>query len=152
MLFSINARKFLLCSILFLPCSFAVISSTDCVWYGFLSKPSFRSLVSKHIRNFFLSVWFGEWWLPVSYSTITHEFIQSVCSVTSSSIPCLTRDSISSLKADSRWTGTFLGACHAGLYSGLRWNLFTEVLPLCGCLTFLKANDTPGLQTWTVGW
>ena len=26
-------------------------------------------------------------------------------------------------------------------------NLFTEVLPLCGCLTFLKANDSPGLQT-----
>ena len=31
-------------------------------------------------------------------------------------------------------------------------SLFTEVLPLCGCLTFLKANDSPGLQTWTVGW
>ena len=26
-------------------------------------------------------------------------------------------------------------------------SLFTEVLPLCGCLTFLKANDSPGLQT-----
>ena len=26
-------------------------------------------------------------------------------------------------------------------------SLFTEVLPLCGCFTFLKANDSPGLQT-----
>ena len=26
-------------------------------------------------------------------------------------------------------------------------SLFTKVLPLCGCLTFLKANDSPGLQT-----
>ena len=26
-------------------------------------------------------------------------------------------------------------------------SLFTEVLPLCGCLTFLKANNSPGLQT-----
>ena len=31
-------------------------------------------------------------------------------------------------------------------------SLFTEVLPLCGCLTFLKANNSPGLQTRTVGW
>ena len=26
-------------------------------------------------------------------------------------------------------------------------SLFTEVLPLCRCWTFLKANDSPGLQT-----
>ena len=26
-------------------------------------------------------------------------------------------------------------------------SLFTKVLPLCGCLTFLKANDSSGLQT-----
>ena len=26
-------------------------------------------------------------------------------------------------------------------------SLFTKVLPLCWCLTFLKANDSPGLQT-----
>ena len=26
-------------------------------------------------------------------------------------------------------------------------SLFTEVLPLCGCLTFLKANYSPALQT-----
>ena len=26
-------------------------------------------------------------------------------------------------------------------------SLFTEVLPLCGCWTFLKANESPGLQT-----
>ena len=26
-------------------------------------------------------------------------------------------------------------------------SLFTRVLPLCGCLTFLKANNSPGLQT-----
>ena len=26
-------------------------------------------------------------------------------------------------------------------------SLFTEVLPLCGCLTFLKANESPGLRT-----
>ena len=153
----------------------AVISSTDLVWYGSLSKASFRSLGSKHILSFFLTVWFGEWWLPVSFSTITYELTQSVCSFTSSSIPCFTRDSISSLNSVSRWTGTFLGACCAGLYSGLRWNLYgspgkclipseqpeycdrlicfvngnllTEVLPLSGCLTFLKASDSPGLQT-----
>ena len=29
-------------------------------------------------------------------------------------------------------------------------SLFTKVLPLCGCLTFLKANDSPGLQTGIV--
>ena len=29
-------------------------------------------------------------------------------------------------------------------------SLFTEVLPLCGCLTFLKANDSPGLQTYFI--
>ena len=29
-------------------------------------------------------------------------------------------------------------------------SLFTKVLPLCGCLTFLKANDSPGLQTCVV--
>ena len=86
----------------------------------FLSKASFRSLGCKHILSFFLIVQFGEWWLPVSFSMNTFEFTQSVCSFTSSSIPSFTRDSISSLKADSRWTGTFLGACHAGLCSGLR--------------------------------
>ena len=26
-------------------------------------------------------------------------------------------------------------------------SLLTEVLPLSGCLTFLKASDSPGLQT-----
>ena len=26
-------------------------------------------------------------------------------------------------------------------------SLFTEVLPLCGCWTFLKTNKSPGLQT-----
>ena len=26
-------------------------------------------------------------------------------------------------------------------------SLFTEVLPLCGCWTFLKANKSPGLRT-----
>ena len=26
-------------------------------------------------------------------------------------------------------------------------SLFTEVLPLCGCLNFLKASNSPGLQT-----
>ena len=26
-------------------------------------------------------------------------------------------------------------------------SLFTEFLPLCGCLTFFKANNSPGLQT-----
>ena len=26
-------------------------------------------------------------------------------------------------------------------------SLFTKVLPLCGCLTFHKANNSPGLQT-----
>ena len=30
-------------------------------------------------------------------------------------------------------------------------SLFTEVFPLCGCLTFLKANDSPGLQTYFGG-
>ena len=40
--------------------------------------------------------------------------------VTSFRIPSFTRDSISSLKADSRWIGTFLGAFCAGLCSGLR--------------------------------
>ena len=30
-------------------------------------------------------------------------------------------------------------------------NLVTEVLPLSGVLTFLKATDSPGLQTRTVG-
>ena len=39
-----------------IPCSFAVISSTDLVWYGSLSKASFRSLGSKHILSFFLTV------------------------------------------------------------------------------------------------
>ena len=29
-------------------------------------------------------------------------------------------------------------------------SMFTKVLPLCGCLTFLKANDSPGLQTGIV--
>ena len=144
----------------------------------FLSKASFKSLGSKHVLSFFLIVWFGEGWLPVSFSTIMYEFTQSVCSLTSSRIPSFTRDSISSLKAASRWIGTFLGACHAGLCPGLRWNLhgspekypipskqpeycdqmscfinwslFTEVLPLCWCLTFLKANNSPGLQTWIV--
>ena len=38
-----------------IPCSLAVISSTDLVWYGSLSKASFRSLGSKHI-SFFLTV------------------------------------------------------------------------------------------------
>ena len=28
-------------------------------------------------------------------------------------------------------------------------SLFTEVLPLSGCLTFLKASNSPGLQTCT---
>ena len=27
------------------------------------------------------------------------------------------------------------------------WSLLTEVLPLSGCLTFLKASDSPSLQT-----
>ena len=39
-----------------IPCSLAVISSTDLVWYGSLSKASFRSLGSKHILSFFLTV------------------------------------------------------------------------------------------------
>ena len=38
------------------PCNLAVISSTDLVWYGSLSKASFRSLGSKHILSFFLTV------------------------------------------------------------------------------------------------
>ena len=29
-------------------------------------------------------------------------------------------------------------------------SLLTEDLPLCGCLTFLKANNSPGLQTGIV--
>ena len=29
----------------------------------------------------------------------------------------------------------------------IKGSLFTEVLPLCGCLTFLKANKSPGLKT-----
>ena len=29
-------------------------------------------------------------------------------------------------------------------------SLFTKVLPLCGCLTFLKANNSPALQTGIV--
>ena len=29
-------------------------------------------------------------------------------------------------------------------------SLFTKVLPLCRCLTFLKANNSPGLQTGIV--
>ena len=62
------------------------------------------------------------WWLPVSFSTITYEFTKLVCSFTSFRIPSFIRDLISSLKAASRWIGTFLGACHAGLCSGLRWN------------------------------
>ena len=90
-----------------------------------LSKASFRSLGSKQILSFFLIMWFGEWWLPVYFSTITYEFTQSVCSLTSSRIPSFTRDSISS---SSRWIGTFLGAflgaCHASLCSGLKWNLY----------------------------
>ena len=32
----------------------------------------------------------------------------------------------------------------------LSMGVFTEVLPLCGCLTFLKANDSPGSQTGIV--
>ena len=39
-----------------IPCSSAVISSTDLVWYDSLSKASFRSLGSKHILSFFLTV------------------------------------------------------------------------------------------------
>ena len=30
-------------------------------------------------------------------------------------------------------------------------SLFTEVLPLCGCWTFLKANESPGLRTHLSG-
>ena len=30
-------------------------------------------------------------------------------------------------------------------------SLFTEVFPLCRCLTFLKANNSPGLQTYFGG-
>ena len=33
---------------------------------------------------------------------------------------------------------------HACFING---SLFTEVLPLCRCLTFLKANESPGLKT-----
>ena len=122
------------------------------------------------------------WWMVIA-SVLFYNYIRVYpvsMFFTSSSIPCFTRDLISSLKADSRWIGTFLGACHAGLYSGLRWNLygspgkcpipskqpeycdrmscfvngnlFTEVLPLCGCLNFLEANNSLSLQTWTVGW
>ena len=40
-----------------IPCNLAVIPSTDLVWYGSLSKASFRSLGSKHILSFFLTVW-----------------------------------------------------------------------------------------------
>ena len=39
-----------------IPCNLAIISSTDLVWYGSLSKASFRSLGSKHILSFFLTV------------------------------------------------------------------------------------------------
>ena len=39
-----------------IPCNLAVISSTDLVWYGSLSKASFRSLGSKHILSFLLTV------------------------------------------------------------------------------------------------
>ena len=60
------------------------------------------------------------WWLPESFSTITWELTQSVYSVTSSRMPSSTKDLISSLKASSRWIGTFLGACLAGLCSGFK--------------------------------
>ena len=39
-----------------IPCSFAVISSTDLVQCGSLSKASFRSIGSKDILSFFLTV------------------------------------------------------------------------------------------------
>ena len=87
-------------------------------------------------------------------------------------MPNFTKDLISSLNAVSRWIGTFLGAacvqvsgeiCTLPLENILylqsnqnsvknlpcfvNGSLFTEVLPLCGCWTFLKAKESPGLKT-----
>ena len=58
---SMDVGKCLACSTLSLLGNFAVISPVECAWYGSLSKASFRSLGSKHILNFILTVWFGEW-------------------------------------------------------------------------------------------
>ena len=53
---SMDVWKCPTCSILSLLRNLALISSAGHVWYGFLSKTSFRSLGSKQILNFLLTV------------------------------------------------------------------------------------------------
>ena len=63
----------------------------------------------------------GVIWAMVVAWVLFHNYIwiDPVCSVISSRMPSSTRYLISSLKASSRWIGTFVGESLAGLCSGL---------------------------------